>query len=196
MMKILGQFVNMVINSTTPQNLIFNATNEHYDGFFLGESCYQKNTYHLNKFRHPHREIPKTIKDSAKKLNNFEFEVHSTCNNYSHSVIFINKSCMTKMEQKRECLNNEEEEVKKQNKNVTSVVEPDDTADTPSATSSIAEDEHENELLPPSPTNVKEKIKQKYLTEMPEDFYLFWEFCQFINQEKPCGILYHLYLSN
>lgn len=23
-----------------------------------GEKCYQKNSYHLKKFRHPHREIP------------------------------------------------------------------------------------------------------------------------------------------
>lgn len=60
-------------------------------------------------------------------------------------------------------------------------VEPDDSGIT------AALIEEKKELLPNSPTNVKENIKQKYLTEMPEDFFLFWDFCQFIHKEKPCG---------
>ena len=43
------------------------------------------------------------------------------------------------------------------------------------------------EELPPSPPNIKENILQKFLVEMPEDFYSFWEFCCSINKEKPEG---------
>ena len=35
-------------------------------------------------------------------------------------------------------------------------------------------------ILPPSPTNVKDNIKSKYFLEMPEDFFRFWDFCQFL----------------
>ena len=38
---------------------------------------------------------------------------------------------------------------------------------------------------PPSPADVKQNIKQKYLTEMPQDFYDFWEFCQQENKKNP-----------
>ena len=33
-------------------------------------------------------------------------------------------------------------------------------------------------MLPASPENIKENIKQKFLVEMPEDFYEFYEFCK------------------
>lgn len=37
----------------------------------------------------------------------------------------------------------------------------------------------------PSPDDVVENIKRKYLLEMPEDFYEFWEFCCHLNSKKP-----------
>jgi len=37
------------------------------------------------------------------------------------------------------------------------------------------------------PEDLKENIKSKFLVEMPEDFYQFWEFCSNINPEDPCG---------
>ena len=53
----------------------------------------------------------------------------------------------------------------------------------------------------PSPDDVVENIKRKYLLEMPEDFYEFWEFCCHLNSKKPRGnILYNTfkisYISN
>ena len=48
--------------------------------------------------------------------------------------------------------------------------------------------EEEIEDTPPSsPTDVKENIKQKFLTEMPEDFYNFWEFCKSEKADSPTG---------
>lgn len=58
--------------------------------------------------------------------------------------------------------------------------------------------EHENDYpgnkgdgneQPPSPLDAKENIKQKYLVEMPDDFYQFWEFCQSICQQNISGKL-------
>lgn len=48
----------------------------------------------------------------------------------------------------------------------------------------------EEEDLPPTPENEKEAIKQKFLVEMPEDFYSFWSFCQSLSPDKPEGVLH------
>lgn len=41
------------------------------------------------------------------------------------------------------------------------------------------------EDLPPTPEDEKETIKQKFLVEMPEDFYSFWSFCKTLSPDKP-----------
>ena len=43
----------------------------------------------------------------------------------------------------------------------------------------------EGEDPPDSPTDVKESIKSKFLVEMPEDFYHFWEFAKSVNASSP-----------
>lgn len=40
---------------------------------------------------------------------------------------------------------------------------------------------------PPSPTDLSESIKQKFLVEMPQDFYDFWEFAKTIDSKNPTG---------
>jgi hypothetical protein len=37
------------------------------------------------------------------------------------------------------------------------------------------------DILPPSPQDIRESIKQKFLVDMPEDFYLFYDFCKVRN---------------
>merc|ERR1711978_101355 len=52
------------------------------------------------------------------------------------------------------------------------------------------EDEEEKEdLLPPSPLDIKENIRQKLLVEMPEDFFAFWNFCKERNPSNPADAL-------
>lgn len=41
------------------------------------------------------------------------------------------------------------------------------------------------DLLPSSPQDIKENIKQKFLVEMPEDFFAFFEFCKEMNKAAP-----------
>jgi len=53
---------------------------------------------------------------------------------------------------------------------------------------SEAEEENGNEL-PPSPSDIKSSIKQKFLVDMPEDFYSFWNFCETISKNKPAEAL-------
>lgn len=46
--------------------------------------------------------------------------------------------------------------------------------------------------LPDSPSDVRASIKQKFLVEMPEDFYDFWDFCSSLNKKSPLDALYDL----
>lgn len=43
----------------------------------------------------------------------------------------------------------------------------------------------DEESLPHSPIDVKANIKQKFLVEMPPDFYSLWEFCKSLSPFKP-----------
>lgn len=48
------------------------------------------------------------------------------------------------------------------------------------------EENTEHDDSPPaSPGDVKENIKQKFLVDMPDDFYQFWEFCQSLKPDDP-----------
>lgn len=42
-------------------------------------------------------------------------------------------------------------------------------------------------LVQDSPENVRFSIEQKFMLEMPEDFFDLWELCTSINKEKPEG---------
>ncbi|KAK7082687.1 hypothetical protein SK128_004583 [Halocaridina rubra] len=44
---------------------------------------------------------------------------------------------------------------------------------------------HEDYPVKDSPEDVRMSIEQKFLLEMPEDFYQFWDLCVKLNKEKP-----------
>ncbi|KAK8754733.1 hypothetical protein V5799_002555 [Amblyomma americanum] len=46
--------------------------------------------------------------------------------------------------------------------------------------------------LPDSPDDVRESIKQKFLVEMPDDFYDFWDFCSSLSKNDPSSALHDL----
>ena len=62
-----------------------------------------------------------------------------------------------------------------------------ETAEKNNGVEKSKEDEEEksvsdySDILPPSPSNIRDSIKQKFLVEMPEDFYQFYEFCKVTN---------------
>ncbi|GAB6020273.1 hypothetical protein CHUAL_002991 [Chamberlinius hualienensis] len=51
-------------------------------------------------------------------------------------------------------------------------------------------DDEEETPLPESPQSPADNILQKFLVEMPPDFYSFWEFCKTLDSNQPeCAIL-------
>nr|CAG4636424.1 EOG090X0BAY [Eubosmina coregoni]SVE69992.1 EOG090X0BAY [Eubosmina coregoni] len=122
------------------------------------EKCYQKNAYHLSKYRHPHREGVSNNEDTLQKLN-------------------LEAQIVTGQVMKK-CLDGK-------------VDSSPNLKSTPAAGETLSEEatpssfETQDDTLPPSPTHVKDNIKSKYFLEMPEDFFRFWDFCQFLQKEKP-----------
>ena len=51
----------------------------------------------------------------------------------------------------------------------------------------LDEEVEEEVAAPDSPVDVKDNIKQKFLVEMPDNFYHFWDFCKRENKSSPCG---------
>jgi len=49
--------------------------------------------------------------------------------------------------------------------------------------SDAASDVHE----PNEPVDVRDDIKRKFLVEMPQDFYDFWDFAKTVNSKAPSG---------
>jgi len=43
-----------------------------------------------------------------------------------------------------------------------------------------------DDIFPPSPQNIRESIKQKFLVDMPEDFYQLYKLCSTLDQSSPC----------
>lgn len=127
-----------------------------------GEKCYQKNPQHHRKFKHPSpkkkkREIPEEEEaNEGVKRSKLDDEAHQD----EEPVI--------------------SEEVAKG---------PVDS----SASQSDGEQEYTGEfvakfndtLIQGSPPDIRLNIEQKFLLEMPDDFFDFWECCSNINKEKP-----------
>nr|SVE88199.1 EOG090X0BAY [Daphnia similis] len=121
-----------------------------------GENCYQKNSHHLQKFRHPQRDPVPVLKP--------EQELQEKSN---ESITCLMSSGSTEVK---------EQETSEANGTSSSV-----TAEHGIGNQESKEDDSE---LAHSPLNVKENIKQKFLVEMPDDFYQFWAFCQSICQQN------------
>ncbi len=55
----------------------------------------------------------------------------------------------------------------------------------PREASADATESEDEEEAPDSPKDVKENIKSKFLLEMPDDFYHFWDFATSVNSGDP-----------
>lgn len=132
-----------------------------------GGNCYRKNPQHLRDYSHPN-DSP----ESDEEANN------------------------PKRKRANDVIDSEENETKK-TKGMDSPKDndPEEASESPNESScdAKAEEETDSDQMDkdiPSPDNVKDNIKQKYLMEMPEDFYQFWEFCKEQNKSQPENAMY------
>ncbi|XP_069129793.1 histone PARylation factor 1-like [Argopecten irradians] len=140
-----------------------------------GANCYRKNTQHLKDYDHPKQKSSEEDEQPAKKkkkvINNDEPKRKGT----TISDFFGKKKADEKDE------------------DVVDVAPSTSTGAAEFLDSSPKEDVEdspdEDADIPLSPEDVKENIKRKFLVEMPDDFYDFWEFCKSKNGKHPEDVM-------
>ena len=162
-----------------------------------GGGCYQKNPAHKAKFRHPEKEgntsdnVDGTVVTEA-KTKPVEADVNKE-----------NRENERKSPNKKRVLSEDGSEVDgEDNKKIrlhamsSSEESQDEEENSNEAEKSKAgtdndtqEDDVYDDLIEKSPEDVKEDIKLKYLMTMPEDFFVFYDFCKSLNTTDPLKAL-------
>ncbi|XP_063419341.1 histone PARylation factor 1-like isoform X2 [Mytilus trossulus] len=174
----------------------------------FGANCYRKNQQHIQNYRHPKRKndseddqqkeskkvkkeevspekTNKTITDffggkKKEKTDNgnterdADNEPKASSSNKSEMETHDTKDVEESVESKEGSVESKEGSVESKEGSVESTEE------------CVESDE---ESLP-SPDDVAENIKRKFLVEMPEDFFEFWEFCCHLDKKKPRDALH------
>jgi len=144
-----------------------------------GEGCYQKNPMHHEKFKHPEKE-KKSVSEDKENLeankrplpsDSSEEDIDSKKLRTESVDSVDSRESVTTDDNISQDSSQDDEEKKEKND------EPQE--------STIEEVFEDDDMLPASPENIKENIKQKFLVEMPEDFYEFYEFCKGVNKTSP-----------
>ncbi|KAG8229781.1 hypothetical protein J437_LFUL005862 [Ladona fulva] len=138
-----------------------------------GAKCYQKNKTHHEKYKHPPKKVQNvSIYFANEKKADTSSSDEETDQNCSASSI---NDVQTPV-QKRPRIESSEGEPTQ----IDSVSSADNVAvETVSEKDADEATSRETNLSP------RESIKQKFLVEMPEDFYEFWEFCKSLSSSCP-----------
>lgn len=168
-----------------------------------GSKCYQKNPQHHLKFKHPPKLVvtEKKAEAAGTKKRKIEEDVHE-----------VEECCPSKQAKHT---NDSDSPPASQSRSpsphISPVASPDTTSSkaTASAVTSLKKSPVKNDAspvtnaeyftedeveLPEDPTNLKDSLKQKFLVDMPKDFYKFWEFCEELKPSDPlcalslCGL--------
>jgi len=160
-----------------------------------GSGCYQKNPEHKAKFKHP-----SDNKNTSEEKNDLDSSKSDIDTNKNKE----NKENVIKSPKKRqlsEGTDGENESKKKRlhalSSSEESQEEDDDKNDDDDASESTTKKEEKDDdaedvfddILPDSPKDIKEDIKLKFLASMPEDFYVFLDFCKSLNSSAPLDAL-------
>ncbi|KAJ8298299.1 hypothetical protein KUTeg_024830 [Tegillarca granosa] len=147
-----------------------------------GAKCYRKNPDHLRDYYHPdEQKDEEKIKPKKTRSTDKTSEPPAKKTKKTIDDFFGGK----KTEKSEEEVEKKKEE-KEKDDSPDSDTEETSTSVQPEVSDEDIEEESDTPP-PPSPDDVAENIKRKFLVEMPEDFYEFWEFCKSENSKNPNG---------
>jgi len=145
-----------------------------------GTGCYQKNPMHLEKFKHPSADDTEDAADkenleNKKRPLSEDSDVDDAAKKIkTDSVSSDIFEASTEEDTEDETDGGVEEEKKESTEDEEKAEETKE-----------AETKNFDDILPSSPEDIRENIKKKFLVEMPEDFYQFYQLCQGMNKEDP-----------
>jgi len=164
-----------------------------------GVQCYQKNIMHREKFKHPDESENKENTEANKKrpLSSSDSEADlkkaktvATTETDDATTTETDKAEMdeTPTTETDEVATTETDDTEDEAKAEEDGVFEDST-DTGAESKETEEKVVYTDILPESPEDINESIKQKFLVSMPEDFYQFFKFCEGLNKEDPTAAL-------
>ncbi|XP_050297921.1 histone PARylation factor 1 [Anthonomus grandis grandis] len=147
-----------------------------------GARCYQKNAVHHEKYKHPPPKRAKLNGDTTQPAKRLKMDVdnktaglpESTADQNEH--LFTNKDNLSPQssDQQEKLIPQENQEIKTESKQEGDTVEPQ------------KEDPSTSDLGRTAKSfDVNTFIKQKFLVDMPKDFYQFWSFCKSLKEKCP-----------
>ncbi|XP_022901660.2 histone PARylation factor 1 [Onthophagus taurus] len=154
-----------------------------------GWKCYQKNPIHQTKYKHPpkKRQVNHNYQQPNKKQKLNPDVATSTFNKIDKNDEDIEEK-IDNVERNKELISESD------NENIKiKVVEK--KIEIPEKTEIEIKKLSENKNLILSGFDKKEFIKSKFLVEMPNDFYQFWDFCKNLNSKDPCLALKEIDLT-
>ena len=154
-----------------------------------GETCYQKNPEHKSKFKHPEKSVAVGQKPAQENKENKENSKQSPPKKRPISED-------TKEDDKVDGVN-DDKKIKLHTMSSSDDSQEEDNDDSQDKESeeetcegsSDKKEEVFEDLLPDSPTDVKDDLKLKYLVTLPEDFFIFFDFCKSLNTADPLTAL-------
>ncbi|XP_043237080.1 histone PARylation factor 1-like [Amphibalanus amphitrite] len=157
-----------------------------------GANCYRKNKDHLDKYKHPSKRLqhdasspdPKRVchGDSPKEADLVAGAASSITDPAPAPAASSHN------------MSPEPEAVPASDTENARGEEADESRPLEEEQNQTAEEEDELAILPDSPLSDKDNIKQKFLVDMPKDFYSFLKFCKSLNKDAPqdalsaCGL--------
>ncbi|KAL3879005.1 hypothetical protein ACJMK2_031327 [Sinanodonta woodiana] len=131
----------------------------------FGKNCYRRNPQHFQQFRHPKRKVEEEEEQlDAKKKKNEPKKIDKYFTGKKSDDKEDTDTDSTGRGSDTEAGKDGDKEVEKEEE----FEEEEDAGDSPA-----------------SPVSIRENLKQKFMVDMPEDFYDFWEFCKTANPKKP-----------
>ncbi|XP_046837716.1 histone PARylation factor 1 [Vespa crabro] len=173
-----------------------------------GAKCYQKNSLHHNKYKHPFSTKKKEAKVSQKTLigNKRKFEEINDNKKEADSVSVSSKIQKVKTNVPNADVNNSEhtdnietdnEHLITTSNNEKMVEDNIEEIKEKSCTSldNSNQTDSDDSCIILSPNCMKESIKNLFLVQMPEDFYQFYEFCKLISKNAALRALKSVHLN-
>nr|CAD7448672.1 unnamed protein product [Timema bartmani] len=162
-----------------------------------GSKCYQKNELHHKKYNHPPKRELELLDDVKKPVKKHKLVAKVSVK--KNTKMKCKNECSTSSENNTEAPPNKiktppklnktftDEPVKQTIAQETCTLGNEGSSEGPVTSKEEGDKSSEDgeDNIPSSPEDVRESIKQKFLLEMPEDFYSFWSFCENISKDKP-----------
>jgi len=145
-----------------------------------GAGCYQKNPEHKAKFKHTEKDEKKIVEPKDSDTDKENEAVLNKVVSPSKKRQLSDDSDIeeTKKPKLHEMSEDSQDEVKSDDEIDSSKKEKEE----------VPEDSKEEsylDIMPASPSNIRENIKSKFLVSMPEDFYEFYNFSKSLNNSDP-----------